>query len=188
MAVTQPETSRTRTASAPSAGGGTAGPRLGRTWSLSPRSQPPDRENEPLLSAAPRPLWGPLLRQPWESHRGLVSPGVKSRPRGAHAASRLPPRSLRLAGVTGAGPRGEARWDPGRPAPRPGGGPGAVTPPPRRVHRDADTHTRSVCCSPQTSAPSASPVSSGRRFSPACESVSVHAPAAAPPLLTLTGR
>lgn len=78
MAVTQPETSRTRTASAPSAGGGTAGPRLGRTWSLSPRSQPPDRENEPLLSAAPRPLWGPLLRQPWESHRGLVSPGVKS--------------------------------------------------------------------------------------------------------------
>lgn len=131
----------------PSAGGGTAGPRLGRTWSWSPRSQPPDRENEPLLSAAPRPLCGPLLRQPRESHRGLVSPGVKSRPRGAHAASRLPPRSLRLAASQGRGlgeKRGGIRG--GQP-PRPGGGPGAV-----RRRRGMSTGTRTP-----TRAPSAAP-------------------------------
>lgn len=83
MAVRQPETAEPGPPAPPSARGATAEPPSGGAWSLSPRSQPPGREMEPLLSAAP--ARSAAFWKPWESHRGLVSPGVKNPSRGAHA-------------------------------------------------------------------------------------------------------
>ena len=156
---------------------------------MSPRSQPPGQENEPLLSAAPRPLCGPLLWQPRESHRGLVSPGVKSRPHGA------------MRGLTPAsGGHCDSPTSQGRGLGEKRGGFRAGQPPARGRPLCSDAvasacprgrghpHTLRLLPPHRPRPRSASPVSWRHRFTPACESVSVHAPAAAPPLLTLTGR
>ena len=91
-----------------------------------PASRPRDGTS---AVCSPCPLCGLLeaLGIPQRPRQPRGEESVSGSPR---TASRLPPRSLRLADGTGAGPRGEVGWA------------SAVT---RRVRRGSNMHTHSVC-------------------------------------------